>query len=110
MNSLLFALAFGFGITAPLDAWATPTCGPIECYDPCSKSKISLDGDRCNLTWDAARKCYTAYTECKDSKKCLGAVCYDDCDDKDRYFPKANTCKEALDSSASCWRAYATCE
>jgi hypothetical protein len=85
-------------------------CTSIHCPDPCSHSRVELMGDRCSVTWDSKRKCFAAYAECKDSKKCFGALCYDGCTGIDRYFKKANTCYKAFDASALCWRAYARCE
>lgn len=85
-------------------------CGTIECYSPCAHGKVSLEGDKCSVTWNEEAKCFEAYAECGDSKKCLGALCYSYCEGKDHYYAKANSCKDYFDPAKSCWGSYGKCE
>ena len=101
----LFVLLTAF-LLSPL-SWAD--CAPIKCYDPCSKSKITLKGDRCSITWVEADRCFAAYAECGASKKCLGVSCYDSCTDSYHYFKKGNDCQPVYDGAKLCWTVAPVC-
>lgn len=88
--------------------WAD--CGKVLCTDPCSHSKVELSGDKCSVTWNSDKKCFEAYAECGESKKCLGALCYDYCENRYLYFKKGNTCEEYFDPSRLCWAANVSCK
>lgn len=85
-------------------------CGLIECYDPCTHSNVQLEGDKCSVTWNETEKCFEAYTECGNSKKCLGALCYDGCANRYQYFTQANTCSYFFDPAKLCTATLGNCE
>ena len=40
------------------------SCGTTSCYDYCTSSYITVQGNTCESTYDYNRSCYTAYGSC----------------------------------------------
>lgn len=85
-------------------------CEIISCFDPCTHDHVQMTGDKCSVTWNEAKGCFQAYTECEQSKKCLGAYCYDGCTQRYRYFKTGNTCQNVFDPAQFCWSVRSICE